>query len=220
MSDITRVVEIGDWVVRQRIPEGIVSQRTVLLLHGWTGDEDSMWIFASRLPKNYVILAPRGINKTPLGGYGWEKRGAKSWPHAADFQDAIQALFDLQAEMAAPEINAKQIDLLGFSQGAALAYTMLLKYPERINKVAGLSGFLPTGLEDEIEAQKLSGKQVFVSHGLRDEMVPVDKARRVVKNLKAAGAEVIYCEEDVGHKLSAGCFRAMDDYFNPDARTN
>jgi phospholipase/carboxylesterase len=179
-----------------------------------------MWIFASRLPENYVILAPRGINKTPLGGYGWEKRGAKNWPHAADFQDAIQALFDLLAEMATPTIDSNQIDLLGFSQGAALAYTMLLKYPERINKVAGLSGFLPAGLESEIESKKLSAKQVFVSHGLKDEMVKVNQARRVVENLKSAGAKVIYCEEDVGHKLSAGCFRAMDDYFNSGASRN
>jgi hypothetical protein len=38
-------------------------------------------------------------------------------------------------------------------------------------------------------------------------------ARRVVQELKNAAAEVLYCEEDVGHKLSSGCFRGMGEYF-------
>jgi predicted esterase len=46
-----------------------------------------------------------------------------------------------------------------------------------------------------------------------DEMVPIGRARRVVKVMKNAGAEVLYCEEDVGHKLSSGCFRGLDEYF-------
>jgi hypothetical protein len=31
--------------------------------------------------------------------------------------------------------------------------------------------------------------------------------------LEKAGATVTYCEEDVGHKLSAGCFRGLESYF-------
>ena len=56
-------------------------------------------------------------------------------------------------------------------------------------------------------------KKLFVAHVERDDMVSVDRARIVVEKLKSAGSEVVYCEEDVGHKLSVGCFRAMDDYF-------
>jgi predicted esterase len=43
--------------------------------------------------------------------------------------------------------------------------------------------------------------------------VSLEKARDAVEGLKSAGADVIYCEEEVGHKLSSGCFRAMDSYF-------
>ncbi|MCJ7536113.1 MAG: hypothetical protein MUO57_11320, partial [Anaerolineales bacterium] len=72
----------------------------------------------------------------------------------------------------------------------------------------------PKGLDKEILGSRLKNKKIFVSHGRADEMVPVDQARIVVQELKSAGSELIYCEEDVGHKLSAGCFRAMDDYFS------
>jgi phospholipase/carboxylesterase len=209
MTDNTNLLEISGWKVRQRIPSEPGTGRAILLLHGWTGDENSMWIFTPRLPQNYLVLSPRGITPTPLGGYGWQREAVSSWPLADDFDDAIQRLFGLLETIQDHAV----IDIMGFSQGAALAYTMLLKHPERIGKLAGLSGFLPQGLEDEMGHQALAGKKIFVSHGTRDDMVSLEQARSAVEGLKSAGADVIYCEEDVGHKLSAGCFRAMDDYF-------
>ena len=172
-----------------------------------------MWIFSPRLSANYIILSPRGITSTPLGGFGWQMQGVKGWPSAQDFQESIRSILELVDSFKYPGLITESFDLMGFSQGAALAYTMTLMYPERINNLAGLSGFLPGGLEKEIADKKLANKKIFVAHGRKDEMVGIDKARVVVQELKTAGAEIIYCEEDVGHKLSAGCFRAMDDYF-------
>ncbi len=214
MNDALGIIKIGDWVVRRKLPGNPGSTRLMLLLHGWTGDENSMWIFTPRIPGHYMILAPRGITSTQLGGYGWENAGVAGWPKAGDFQDAIQGLLGLVDSIDFPGLDTGQIDVMGFSQGAALAYTMLLNYPARIGKLAGLSGFLPDGLRDEIAMRRLEGKKIFVSHGTRDDMVSLDSARSAVRDLKSAGSEVIYCEEDVGHKLSVGCFRAMDAYFD------
>ncbi len=213
MSENARLINVDDWIMRQRFPEGQGPYRLILLIHGWTGDENSMWIFSSRLPSNYLILSPRGISDTPLGGFGWEEKGVTGWPSAHNFQDAIGALFDLVDSIKHPELATEQFDVMGFSQGAALGYTMILQHPERINKLAGISGFLPDGLDEQIRENTLLDKKLFVSHGKRDDMVSVDRARIVVEKLKSAGSEVVYCEEDVGHKLSVGCFRAMDDYF-------
>jgi phospholipase/carboxylesterase len=213
MSNQIEKTEIGNWVLMQKLPESTDSPRLMLMLHGWTGDENSMWIFAHRIPSSYMLLAPRGPTATQFGGYGWEGEMTSSWPAAGDFQFAIRNLFDLVDGLDYPGLSKEQFDVMGFSQGAALAYTLLLQHPHRIGKLAGLSGFLPRGLENEIEARKLSGKELFIAHGTRDHMVSLDKARNAVEELKSAGAEVIYCEEDVGHKLSSGCFRAMDSYF-------
>ena len=213
MNTETSVVEIGNWVFRQRIPVGDESHKLMLLLHGWTGDENSMWIFTPRLPENYIIISPRGMFQTPLGGYGWGKNSVKGWPTMSDFQPAMQALIDLVDSFSFPGNQAKRFNVMGFSQGAALAYSLALTYPERIDKLAGLSGFFPEPQKGALLEGVLKGKEVFVAHGLRDEMVPVEKARQVVEALKKSGAEVTYCEEDVGHKLSSGCFRGMDDFF-------
>jgi phospholipase/carboxylesterase len=214
MSNETKIRRIGDLVARVRYPEGPGETRLLLLLHGWTGDENSMWIFSSRIPKNYLLIAPRGITRTPLGGFGWQEAESNAWPNATNFKPAVEKILSLLDNVDFPGIDPSKFDLMGFSQGAALAFVVSFSFPERIGKLAGLSGFLPDGLNDKISKSVLQGKKVFIAHGSHDEMVPIDKGREVVQALKAAKAEVVYCEEDVGHKLSSGCFRGLNEYFD------
>ena len=102
--------------------------------------------------------------------------------------------------------------LFGFSQGAALASLVALMHPDRVRKVGMLAGFVPRGAEGLAAGTPLSGKSIFVAHGTLDTMVPVERARASIRLLEQAGAEVIYCEEEVGHKVSAGCLRALHSY--------
>ena len=43
-------------------------------------------------------------------------------------------------------------------------------------------------------------------------MVPVDRARASMEILERAGAEITYCEDEVGHKVSLNCVRALRSY--------
>ena len=60
----------------------------------------------------------------------------------------------------------------------------------------------------------LSTVKAFVSHGTLDQTVPVAQARQAVQILEDAGANVVYCEAEVGHKLGAACFRALGNFYN------
>jgi predicted esterase len=71
---------------------------------------------------------------------------------------------------------------------------------------------MPAGAERLIEEHPLQGKPFFVAHGTLDEMVSIEDARRSVKLLERAGAPVTFCEDDVGHKVSASCLRAMQAF--------
>jgi predicted esterase len=57
------------------------------------------------------------------------------------------------------------------------------------------------------------GKPFFVAHGTKDEMVTVDRARASIALLEQAGAHVTYCEDEVGHKVSVNCLRALQKFF-------
>ena len=206
-----------EWVFRIKIPQG-KPQQLILLLHGWTGDENSMWIFTSRLPEDAVLLAARGIFRTPVGGYSWQTHESGKWPQLIDFEPTIDALEEFLVpgnfrDYALNEDLFSKIKIVGFSQGAALAFAYGLVAPEKIASIAGLSGFVPGGVTDIVQSRPLINKFIFLAHGTRDELVPIERARSAVSLLQLAGAEVTYCEDDVGHKLSASCFRGMEMFF-------
>jgi predicted esterase len=41
----------------------------------------------------------------------------------------------------------------------------------------------------------------------------VERARESIAILERAGANVTYCEDEVGHKVSANCLRALKEFF-------
>ena len=207
------VRQLDGWVLRQSIPEGPGPHPFMLLLHGWTGDENAMWVFANRLPKNALLVAPRGLYPTALGGYGWQPTLVRTWPDLEDFRPAMEAIWDLLTPPNFPTADLARIRLVGFSQGAALGYGLALAYPGRVQALAGLSGFAPGGVEALVQARPLAGKPCFMAHGLQDELVPVTRARQARQTLLEAGAQVTYCEDEVGHKLSASCFRGLEKFF-------
>lgn len=240
--DQGELIEVEGWVCRVRRPAGPGPHPVMLLVHGWTGDENVMWIFTPRLPKDALLIAPRGLHPAPGGGYGWHPDRGR-WPVVEDFRPVIDRLLGLLTPANFPEADLKRVHLVGFSQGAALIYTLALLHPERVLSVAGLAGFLPEDAAELLPAgqaaglaapkpqagaqpegnlpaagskessELLRGRPVFITHGTRDETVPVERARQAAGLFEQAGAEVSYCEDQVGHKLSASCFRGLEAFY-------
>lgn len=215
----TTLIEFQDWTLRIRESTD-PSPQLLLLIHGLTGDENSMWVFARDLPKHYWMIAPRAPHTAEPFGYSWRAAhpGTSGKPTFEGLLPAAEALIRLAAEYqtlagidASPE-RGRRIDVMGFSQGAAMTSVLAFLYPERIRKIAILAGFVPSGFDAFIQNRPLYGKKVFVAHGTKDDMVPVERARESMEILKRAGAEIAYCEDEVGHKVSLNCVRALRAY--------
>lgn len=210
----TDLIEFEGWTLRAR-PSAARPGRLLLMVHGWTGDENSMWVFARDLPPGNWVLAPRAPHVTEPGGYSWRPNadGDPSRSSLELYQASIKSLMGLvDSYAAANSIEADQFDVVGFSQGAALASLLAMLHPGRVRKLGLLAGFVPRGAEELIALRPLAGKQVFAAHGTQDPLVPVERARRSVKLLEQAGAQVTYCESEVGHKVSLDCMRALRAY--------
>lgn len=200
--------------VRVQAPLEARNARLLLLIHGWTGDENVMWIFTRRLPKNVWIIAPRAPFPADQSGYSWASSKSGINATISEFEPAVEILRAMVDDWHPPgPVDRRTFSIMGFSQGAALAYSFTLYHPERVDRVAGLAGFLPEGASDVISQQPLKGKEIYIAHGTKDERVPIERARLSVQLLKQAGANVAYCEADVGHKLSADCLRGMESFF-------
>jgi phospholipase/carboxylesterase len=204
------------WTALARLPETLYPTPVpplTLLLHGWLGDETATWVFANRLPEHHLLVAPRALYEPEPGRFGWVPRLGE-FPTLTSFQPAIEALVDLLGKIKANlDHDPGPINLVGFSQGAALAHAFALTHPDRVAAIAGLAGFVPEGVETLAPPQPLADKRIFIAHGTEDETVPIAIARQGVATLESLGAHVTYCEDQVGHKLSANCFRALGSFF-------
>jgi len=227
----TSLVTFKNWTLRIRQPQAD-GKRILLMLHGLKGDENSMWVFARNFPADCWIVAPRAPYAVSDEGYSWRASGLggraagllepktsqgrvtpPDWPTVDILRpsvDALVALLDAWAQ--ANGLDASQVDVTGFSQGAAMTFMLGLLHPARVRKMGILAGFAPEGTEQVLAPGHFNGKKVFVAHGTKDEMVPVEQARRSIRLLEGAGAQVVYCESEVGHKLSADCLKALEGY--------
>jgi len=211
----TSLITFQNWTLRIREATH-PSPQLMLLIHGFTGDENSMWVFARDVSPQYWIVAPRAPYAGEPSGYSWRPTQFDSLNRLSldQLRDSAEALIHLVDEYAASSgFDARVFDVMGFSQGGAMSSLLAFLYPQRIRKIGILAGFVPSGLEELVSQRPLEGKPVFVAHGTKDETVPVDRARASIETLEQAGANVTYCEDEVGHKVSVICLRSLKNFF-------
>ena len=214
----TQLIQFEGWTLRIReSTHPKEASRLLLMIHGITGDENSMWVFARDLPAHYWIVAPRAPYIAEPGGFSWRPPQFENMnePSLERLRQSAEALIRLADSYAAlVGIDASRFDVMGFSQGGAMSNVLAFLYPQRIRKTGILAGFVPSGLEALVSQHPLEGKPFFVAHGTKDEMVTVDRARASISLLEQAGAKVIYCEDDVAHKVSVNCLRALKEFLS------
>ena len=98
---------------------------------------------------------------------------------------------------------------IGFSQGGALAITLALSRPNLFKGVGMLASFIPRSVQEEYIGSKFSQLDVFMSHGLKDEIIPIERAEESVEFIKHVGGKVYFNKDEVGHKISSGGVKAF-----------
>ena len=194
-------------------PEGFGPFPTILLLHGWKGNEDVMWIFQNRLPKGWLLVAPRAILPDPDGGFTWYVH-QNDWPPLDRFDDAKIAVDNFIAAL--PELYDADLDnlyLMGFSQGAGLSISLALQEPTRFQGLVSLVGFAPRVTAEQLADNPLLNMPTLMSVGTRDERIPMKIAHHCRETLEEAGAELTYREYDTGHRLNRDGMRDLADWW-------
>jgi phospholipase/carboxylesterase len=180
----------------------------VIMLHGLGGDENSMWVLEHALPSGVSIVTPRAPFQTGERNFSWVDNALHGWPTKEDFLPAVEALKGLINELEI-EIGLVQDDLMlmGFSQGAALAFATADDPAISPKAVIAAATFLPAG-----DFSNLEGLPIFWGHGVRDEWISIERARRGSQALKDVGAQVHFCETDVGHKMGVECLNGLQGW--------
>ena len=193
--------------------------KTVVMLHGRSGNEDVMWIFANTVPADWLVVAPRGIEADPGGGFSWRLREQDEWPTLEQFDNAVTAV--TQFIHALPDLyqaDPAQIYLMGFSQGAATAYATAIRYPGLVQGIAGLVGFIPTSCDSALDDSPLVDLPIFMAVGKRDPLIPPERAAGCAQTLIMAGTNLEYHEYDTGHKLNKAGMLDLAAWWSDQAR--
>ena len=180
----------------------------LILLHGYGSDENDLFSFAEELPDElFIISAKAPYTMQPFGNawyaIHWDNNDGK-------FSDDLQAInsrdliVDFIDEIIENyPVDPENINLLGFSQGSILSYAVALSYPNKINNVIALSGYVNQGiLKEGFENNDFSKLDFYCSHGSVDQVIPVEWARKTKPFLDKLNIKNAYSEFPVGHGVA------------------
>ncbi len=178
----------------------------LILLHGYGSNEQDLFSFAEELPDNLLIVSAQAPYSMAFGGYAW---------YAINFDDTNGKFSDLKEAKDSIDKIATFIDdikqkyntnpdktfLLGFSQGAILSYSLSFFFPNKIQHVIALSGYVNTELLPKTISKEIT-TDYYSSHGTVDQVLPVDWARNSKIFIENLGLKIAYSEYPVGHGVA------------------
>jgi len=169
----------------------------LLLLHGTGGDEHDLVPLAERLAPGRTLLSPRGkVSEQGLTRF-FRRSAAGVWD-LDDFKQRTVELADF-LKRARAAYNMPKPVALGYSNGANIAWSLLLQEPDALAGAVLLRAMLPF---DPRPLPDLRGIPVLLIAGKHDELIPVDRAGLLAALLGEAGAEVTYEVLPAAHGLT------------------
>jgi predicted esterase len=184
------------------------SDWTLLLLHGTGGDEHDLVALGRRLAPQAALLSPRG-KVLEAGMPRFFRRlavGQLDIPDLLVRTDELAAFVTAAAQAYGRDLD--KIAALGFSNGANIAVSLLLRHPELLGEAALLRPVLPYEPESE---PRLEGTGVLIAAGEGDPYSSPAQTRRLAEVLGAAGAAVtVHVEPGAGHNLGPGDLSALE----------
>ena len=190
----------------------------LLLLHGYGSNETDLFSFAEELPDNYYIISARAPYDMQYGSYAWyainfdaDQNKFSDNEQAKTSRDLIATFIDELIQTY--PIDANNVSLIGFSQGSILSYAVALSYPEKVQKVVAMSGYLNLDIvtEDYLK-NTFNNLKIFASHGTVDQVIPVEWARKTPAILENLGIAVTYKEYPVGHGVAPQNFYDFNNW--------
>jgi phospholipase/carboxylesterase len=180
---------------------------TLLLLHGTGGDEHDLVPLGRQLAPGAALLSPRG-KVLENGMPRFFRRLAVGQLDIPDLLARTDELAEfISAASNAYELDPRRVVAVGFSNGANIAASLLLRRPGALRGAALLRAMLPYEPE---HAPDLTGTDVLISAGETDPYSPPDQVRRLTEILGEAGATVTTSvEPGAGHGLTENDLRRV-----------
>ncbi|MGH2877857.1 MAG: alpha/beta hydrolase [Solirubrobacteraceae bacterium] len=174
---------------------------TLLLLHATGGDEHQLLQLGRDLSPDANLLSPRG---QVLEGGTVRRFFARRGMLDLDIPDLLvrtdQLADFVAAASAAYALDPERIVAVGYSNGANIAVSLLLRHPGALAGAVLLRPTLPYA-PDPAAPLRLDGKPILILGGEQDPYVPRERYDQLVSVLNGAGADVTPALAPGGHHL-------------------
>ena len=172
---------------------------TFILLHGTGGNEDDLIPVGQMLSSSASLLSPRG-KVLENGMPRFFKRLAEGVFDMEDLKFRTKELADFVKDASNTySFNLNKTIAVGFSNGANIAASLLLSYPEILKGAIlfrAMVPFIPHSLP------VLSDKKVLLSAGTFDPIVSKSQIEGLLNILQKSGADVTLKWQQSGHNLT------------------
>lgn len=196
--------------IHRFVPARSADGVTLLLLHGTGGNELDLLDLGTALLPGAAMLSPRG-KVLERGMPRFFRRLAEGVFDQEDLahrtDELVQFLKDAANEY---QFAAERIVAVGYSNGANIAASVLLRHPKAL---AGAVLFHPMVPFEPKEPPALAGTKVFMSAGSSDPLVPRALTERLAELLTTSRADVSVHWEHGGHELVAAEVAAARRWF-------
>jgi len=159
----------------------------IILIHGWGADADDLLTFGKEIKDeinfDLEVISLRAPGLHPSGqGRQWYGLYPHDWNGA---EVEVKKLLVTLKKFDTDQISLRKTILLGFSQGAAMAIDAGFKL--NFGLIVACSGYPhPNWAPGE------KSPPLIISHGLFDDVVPIDASRIIYENVLSKSS--IFCE--------------------------
>ena len=192
------------------------NNKVIIMFHGYGSNKDDLFSFAKFMNPNFLIISVQAPIQMDYNSYCW-------W--SLNYNNDMQLQMDVkQAENSLNELNRfisedlstkynfglNQVYLLGFSQGCMISYALSINFPENYKKAVGLSGKIPYEIINFDEKFDYSNHNFFCSHGVNDQVIPIEVGRESNRWFSEKNINHKYLEFESAHGINSENFEQMN----------
>ncbi|AZC27416.1 alpha/beta hydrolase [Pseudomonas sessilinigenes] len=191
----------------EQTPAGTHDQPLVIFLHGYGSNEADLFGLYERLPATYTYLSARAPQTLDEDSFQWFRRKGQG-PYDGVSEDLASSagLIEQFVRAAAAKYHTEpgKVVLVGFSQGAVMAYEVGLRHPQSVRGIAALSGKILPQLASQLKGSaQLQRLGIFIGHGTNDQRLPYSDGAEANRLLQGLALEPqFHAYPGMGHSIS------------------
>ena len=203
-----------DYSIKESLSFG-KNNKVIIMFHGYGSNKDDLFSFAKFMNPNFLIISIQAPIQMDYNSYCWWSLNLNNdMQLQMDEKEAKNSLNELN-RFIIEDLSIKynfglnQVYLLGFSQGCMISYALSINFPENYKKVVGLSGKIPHEIINFNEKFDYSNHNFFCSHGINDQVIPIEVGRESDRWFSEKNINHKYLEFESAHGINSENFEQM-----------